>query len=533
MADSLRTQVLAAARALANGALAAIRGIRSWGQPSQNVPTEPIYTELVFGLVAPVGTHLDRIEPYFERGLAAFGYAVNKVRLSDLARNFKIEDHDLPAPGVGREYDRLTALMSHGDALRERSGKGEFLALAAAQRINESRGDTRDSPRLKTAHVLRSLKHPEEVLQLRRIYGIGFFLIGVTVDQAERRRFLKDEKNCSDDEIDKLLKRDEHEEGRRLGQRTRDTFHLADAFVPLDDEKQLKRFLNLVFGSPFETPTSDEQAMFTAFTASLRSADLSRQVGAAIVSSRGDIVAVGANDVPKAGGGQYWPGEGDARDHVKGEDSNEIQREKILDDVLMRLLPAARHDGGVEPTQSEWLAAARPLLNSSLLMDITEYGRAVHAEMEALLACGRSGVGAAGGTLFSTTFPCHNCAKHIVASGLQRVVYVEPYPKSQALELFPDSIRGEAHTGPATKEHRVIFEPFVGVGPRRYYDLFSMSLSSGYAVKRKGASGKKIAWDAKAAYPRVPLLPSTYIEREQVATERLLELTAEPTERKP
>ncbi|MDN3612645.1 hypothetical protein QWZ16_23945 [Vibrio ostreicida] len=26
-------------------------------------------------------------------------------------------------------------------------------------------------------------------------------------------------------------------------------------------------------------------------------------------------------------------------------------------------------------------------------------------------------------------FPCHNCAKHIVASGIKRVVYVEPYPK--------------------------------------------------------------------------------------------------------
>jgi len=504
--------------------------------------TEPIYTELVFGLVAPIGTHLDRVEHYLERGLATFGYTPNKVRLSDLARNFNIEGQNLPAPGVGREFDRLTALMSHGDALRERSGKGEFLALAAAQWINEMRGDLRDTPRLKTAHVLRSLKHPEEVLALRRIYGIGFFLIGVTVERAERRRFLKDDKNCSDEEIENLLTRDEHEEGRELGQRTRDTFHLADAFVPLNDERQLRRFLNLVFGSPFETPTADEQAMFTAFTASLRSADLSRQVGAAVVSPRGDIVAVGANDVPKAGGGQYWPGEGDARDHVKGEDSNEIQREKIIGDVLKRLLPAvqrkkpaaAGQDGGVEPTESEWLAAARPLLDPSLLMDITEYGRAVHAEMEALLSCGRSGVSAAGGTLFSTTFPCHNCAKHIVASGLQRVVYVEPYPKSQALDLFPDSIRGDAEQAKAGKDKRVIFEPFVGVGPRRYYDLFSMSLSSGYKVKRKGEGGKKIAWEAKEAYPRVPLLPSTYIERERVAAERLLELTAaEPTEPKP
>jgi hypothetical protein len=36
-----------------------------------------------------------------------------------------------------------------------------------------------------------------------------------------------------------------------------------------------------------------------------------------------------------------------------------------------------------------------------------------------------------GATLFSTTFPCHNCAKHIIASGIRRVVlhraiYEEP-----------------------------------------------------------------------------------------------------------
>ena len=60
----------------------------------------------------------------------------------------------------------------------------------------------------------------------------------------------------------------------------------------------------------------------------------------------------------------------------------------------------------------------------------------VHAEMEALLSCARSGVSPVGGTLYSTTFPCHNCAKHIVAAGLRRVVYVEPYPKSRAVEFF-------------------------------------------------------------------------------------------------
>ena len=44
-----------------------------------------------------------------------------------------------------------------------------------------------------------------------------------------------------------------------------------------------------------------------------------------------------------------------------------------------------------------------------------------HAEMEALLSCARSGVSTRGATLYSTTFPCHNCAKHIIAAGVARV----------------------------------------------------------------------------------------------------------------
>ncbi|MDN3612628.1 hypothetical protein QWZ16_23830 [Vibrio ostreicida] len=34
----------------------------------------------------------------------------------------------------------------------------------------------------------------------------------------------------------------------------------------------------------------------------------------------------------------------------------------------------------------------RKLLNSSRIKDITEYGRVVHAEMEAILACARSDI---------------------------------------------------------------------------------------------------------------------------------------------
>ena len=59
-----------------------------------------------------------------------------------------------------------------------------------------------------------------------------------------------------------------------------------------------------------------------------------------------------------------------------------------------------------------------------------------------------------------------------------------------------------------------MFEPFVGVGPRRYFDLFSTKLGNGYPLKRKIA-GKTALWEkSQNAAVRVPMLPTSYLERE-------------------
>ena len=154
----------------------------------------------------------------------------------------------------------------------------------------------------------------------------------------------------------------------------------------------------------------------------------------------------------------------------------------------------------------------RELLNSSRIKDITEYGRVVHAEMEAILACARSDISTKNAELYCTTFPCHNCAKHIVASGIKRVVYVEPYPKSRALDFHSDSITLELNG-----EESVRFEPFVGVGPRSFYDLFSTNLGAGYPIKRKDPDGNAVTWIESEAVLRMQMLSTSYIERETAA----------------
>lgn len=80
---------------------------------NQAVGGAPTYkeSELVIGLVAPVGANLDMFENFLERNLAPMGFSLNKVRLSQLAANFRT-DGEPGAVAPERTYDRLSRLMT-------------------------------------------------------------------------------------------------------------------------------------------------------------------------------------------------------------------------------------------------------------------------------------------------------------------------------------------------------------------------------------------------------------------------------------
>lgn len=468
-------------------------------------------SELVIGIVGSVGTDLDHVKRVITERLKAFQYETREIRIS----------RDI-IPSLGNvefnsdNYIRINDLMTEGNRIREKSQNDAILALAAAAKINEIRisSSPKDQMAALKRHtfIISSLKHPDEVEQLRKIYSNGFFLIGVYTSEKRRFEFLTKTKLISKKNANSLIARDT-DESETFGQHTRDTYHLSDFFVSLEEssdkfQNDVWRIVDLIFGRPYITPTFDEFAMFMAFSASLRSADLSRQVGA-IVAKNDSIVSTGANDVPRAGGGLYWPHYNKAntkiiddlngRDYKRGADSNAIEKISIIDDILNR-------------SSKKFQGKLRELLKNSKIKNITEYGRVVHAEMEALLACARNEIGTAGTVLYCTTYPCHNCAKHIISAGVKRVVYVEPYPKSKALEFHSDAI-----THDSSVENKVVFEPFVGVGPRSFFNLFSMNLGSGYPVKRKDENGKVIKWKEKNSSPRMKMTPSSYIEREILA----------------
>lgn len=494
-------------------------------------------SELVLGFVGALGVDFAGFHAKSKTILEKeFGYASELIKLSELLDELGSEMLLTTELFAEPEHKRIRSHMDAGDELRNLQvpNARELLVSAGVARIAAKRptdSDEESSPMPGKAWLISSLKNPAEVEALRRIYGPGFYLIGLFATRKDRKQALQ--KQMQAREAQALISRDEAS-GKVHGQQTRDTFELADAWVQSEDE--LRRVLNLMFGNTFETPTDDENGMALAYTAALRSSDLSRQVGVAVLSEKGEVLGTGYNEVPAPGGGQYSPPTSDrptARDCDVGHDSNARERlaiqQEIVDGILEHLGEAGTSN------QQRIKRELQEILSTTGLREITEYGRSVHAEMSALMSAVRVGAAVRGATLYCTTFPCHSCAKHIVAAGIDRVVFVEPYPKSKAISLHADAITIEGenfeegkseelrlqYMTASLEQSRTRFEPFLGVGPRRYFDLFSMKLGTGDEKVRKDRNGKVLEFRSRDARPRVPNVALTYLEYELLAAELL------------
>jgi cytidine deaminase len=481
------------------------------------------FPELIFGIAGPIGVDIDAITESLDSALRAVHYTSSTIKLTTEMRN----------------YGGVAASASETDFHQEMISKIEFandlcknhkdkaaLARISLRKILAIRADLtgdREVSKDRHAYIIRQFKRPEEIKLLRKVYGKQFILVSAYGSQSDRQEALEKKIRRSsaihldDDAITarakKLITRDASEEDP-YGQQLGETFHLADVFVDGIDKSTMNsnitRFVNAFFGQTDISPNKSEFGMYTAKAASMRSADLSRQVGAALFSEDGEIISQGCNEVPKAFGGAYWDTEEpDYRDVKIGSDPNELQKQEIIRDLFERLgehgmlsekatsIGNPRQIAEAVIKKNDWSGSGTsgkgPLVGSSI-MDLTEYGRVVHAEMGAICDAARIGRSTRGAVLFCTTFPCHNCTKHILASGIRRVFYMEPYPKSKAKELHKNEISIEV-----ISTSRVSFVPFIGIAPHRYADIFQKD-------RRKDASGKAKRWYYGEARPMVDII---------------------------
>jgi cytidine deaminase len=502
--------------------------------------------ELVFGLVAPIGVDLDMVSEVLGGTLHEMHYRAQVLRLTQLMREVPVtippesRDSMRPKQSLVSSYKERIA---HANAIRACFGDIALAALAISairsfrsaewQRRTDAGEDTHpddrrhpeEEPIPHQAYIIRQLKRPEEVALLREVYGRQFVLISAYASpgwRVQRLAGLEKEsrgglvsESYAQNLAQALVMQDAKESQDTHGQNVRDAFPLGDVFIDAASrvhcENELRRFVHLLFGSNEITPTHDEYGSYLAKSASLRSADLSRQVGAAIFRPSGEILTLGCNEVPKAEGGTYWTGdEPDARDFVKGSDPNEARKTQVLVDLIDRL-----HKGGHLSRELMEIRDPNEISNSLLndpgpdsirnsrVMDLIEFGRIVHAEMSALSDAARKGIPVEGATLYCTTFPCHICAKLIVSAGIKKVVYLEPYPKSYASDLHDDAIAVDSDAPGA----KVAFNAFLGISPFRYRDLFEKH-------KRKDSAGLAQRWSKGEQRPMINVLYPSYFRAE-------------------
>lgn len=508
--------------------------------------------EIYFATVRAIGTPLKGtvVEP-LESALNGVNFHYSEQKLSERFADLNPLDDVLSKTIPRGEADpaqRYQFLMDAGDYLRELTGSSDALLIESIRHLREQGRDrahteANQNARRGVAFHFRNLMHPAEAEKLRRLYRRQLFVISVFSSEDERRKHLSKvlagddgQQEREQDHIVSLLMSREQGHVRTTSDYDRQlvakrqyrlnigrTFEHGDLFVdiqaPDQTRSQIARFVELIFGHPFHTPTPDEIGMADAFSAALQSGNLARQVGAAICTEDGDLVTTGTNDVPRPMGGVYRSTDvPDNRDWNRsagwGRDPSDSTRRHILTDLLKRmiadpvwLVSLDKHIGaqsdeapgaskGAGETLSDLLRTedarlrfqerncldeltdaliASPVIRDSQFFDVIEYGRTLHAEMDAITSAARKGIPVKGSTLYCTTFPCHECARLIISSGIRRVIYIEPYLKSRVAELYESEVRftSLAHSRTKPVLDKVDFVPYVGISPRRFQELFS------------------------------------------------------------
>lgn len=431
------------------------------------------YTEeLIIGLCGQLGTDLKLVSKDLKDILEEYEYECEEIKLSE----FLFEDTPKPKD----EFERILQGMNYGDQIRL-DHNNEILATKAIAKILHSRTtetsqndlENRDFKSRRKCFIINSIKHPDEVIAFQKVYENSFYLLGVFSSENERQKHLeKIISKKSHGKIKELIVRDNDDTSAKNGQKLRDVFTKSDYFIRFSSESlnsKINRFIDLIFDFGINTPTKDENAMFQATAAAVNSACLSRQVGACITDKNGEILSIGWNDVPKSGGGVYLhTDENDQRCFCNDWKccTNSNKKENMISKIVTDL-------GSSELLTSTTISKIEEILKKNGIKDLIEFGRSVHAEMNAIIiGSQQTGDRMRGGNLFCTTFPCHNCARHIIMAGIKNVYYIEPYPKSLCLELHNDALT-EDETSLNDKVKLLMYE---GVAPKafiKFYQLIS------------------------------------------------------------
>jgi len=300
--------------------------------------------------------------------------------------------------------------------------------------------------------VVDGFRNIAEIIEFRRVYNNDFYLFGINVDDRQVR-FSRIEKKLKEKPIDQLLLEDERDRGERFkyGQQVSKCMYLADIIIDNSEEQYLQtgiethlkrkidRYISLINGEKKERMNWIEEYMQQACIASEDSNCVNRQVGAAIFGWDGKIISTGYNKPPIAES---------CVEIFQGCHKEQINKE-LWEEVWKWI------EGKVCP-KCDWIMTIGQLETNSYYcvkcgFDIknflmptkgSDHCISIHAEEKAILGIDEKIL--KDSIMFTTTFPCLQCALKITHVGINSIYYIDPYPLPETqwikTTLFKDLI---------------------------------------------------------------------------------------------
>ncbi len=457
--------------------------------------------EIIFGLVAPIGTQIQPFQNHLEHLLKKMNYEMKIIRITDCLEKLLPKNRNLKKIKSLNTYYKMEACTAY----RKMKGPGYFAGLALKQ-IQTVRSKTVNK---RTAYLIVQLKNVAEHEILQKTYGENYIQISCFSNYENRKKTLqkkyqKDPKisqkirelanqttetlknidhnmafnyhKLQPEIINNLLQKDfadfEHPEKdtaiKTHGQGISTLFDKSHFFVNLDQpsqsiKAQIKKIVDLLFGQHEEYPTADEFGMAVAYNIARRSNfPGDRQVGACIVSEHGEIISAGSIRAPASHANPKKSGQ----DSIQNSYEQQLQRRNRFKNLITEIKTKTKH---LDEQDKNALEQLKQFIHNNL-----EFHPCTHAEMSAISDAAKLGVSIRGATLYSTTFPCHMCSKDIITSGINKVVFLEAFPKSKNEELYSKVIDIDPNQ---QSPNKVPFYTFFGVGPKRYNTLYSLENS--------------------------------------------------------
>jgi deoxycytidylate deaminase len=390
---------------------------------------------IVFGLTGPFGSGCTTSTAMMHDYL---GY--HAVSASSMIRT------QLESEGVAKP--NRSQLQARGNQMRQTQGNPGALAKLAIEGLEKESTEYKEI-------ALDGIRNVGEIEYLRHRFGSRFYLIGLECPASQRFERLKP---IYGEDFDSFTRDNENDRDQEnaFGQQVALCVDLADALLINDNavthtrlREKITDIIKVLTGKVPRFATPDETLMNFAYSASHASKCLKRQVGAVVVSAppgkMGPVVGHGFNEnpnptLPCVEEPNYGASEKQRgrcyRDIVRVDSFKSLARQSARCPKCGDVIKAPSEDPPWNCTTCSvnlesffWPERAMTLCT------------AIHAEVAALLGAGGQ---ARGATLYTTTFPCFQCAEKIIQCGITNIVFTEPYPDiraGQRLEIAGISVR--------------------------------------------------------------------------------------------